>query len=396
MGLSPRMRGNPPYLRISRSAPRISSRVYPRACGGTCGGSGAGSTWRGLSPRMRGNLVAGRVGLYVLGSIPAHAGEPSTVRTMRARSRVYPRACGGTACVAMVQTLPQGSIPAHAGEPPPALDMNYRKDLGSIPAHAGEPGACIPRSDSARVYPRACGGTRSRRSMIGLLGVYPRACGVTGGAVLPGYGRSGSIPAHAGEPPAPAVVVKTGLSPRMRGNHMVSGLSPRMRGNTSRMRGNLRDRPVVRDLRVGLSPRMRGNRGRSTFTPIRVYPRACGGSRRKCACVDLGSIPAHAGEPQPSAGSRRWTGVYPRACGGTPAGEVRGPRHGVYPRACGGTRLEHRSLDARVYPRACGGTLPHYLHSRTDGVYPRACGGTPGAGIRPCGSRVYPRACGGT
>ena len=157
LGLSPRMRGNlhvfvsierengsipahagEPCLRTSRSAPRrVYHRVYPRACGGTCGGSGAGSTWRGLSPRMRGNLVAGRVGLYVLGSIPAHAGEPSTVRTMRARSRVYPRACGGTACVAMVQTLRRGLSPRMRGN----QERVFREAVqpGSIPAHAGEP-----------------------------------------------------------------------------------------------------------------------------------------------------------------------------------------------------------------------------------------------------------------
>ena len=34
-------------------------QVYPRVCGGTAGMSDMGESARGLSPRMRGNLVCG-------------------------------------------------------------------------------------------------------------------------------------------------------------------------------------------------------------------------------------------------------------------------------------------------------------------------------------------------
>ena len=51
----------------------------------------------GLSPRLRGNdaiLLTKRIGL---GSIPALAGERHTQQPNLRISRVYPRACGGTA-----------------------------------------------------------------------------------------------------------------------------------------------------------------------------------------------------------------------------------------------------------------------------------------------------------
>ena len=51
-------------------------RVYPRACGGTVLFLGDADQHVGLSPRMRGNLVARQIVTFHVGSIPAHAGEP--------------------------------------------------------------------------------------------------------------------------------------------------------------------------------------------------------------------------------------------------------------------------------------------------------------------------------
>ena len=51
--------------------------VYPRACGETRGKHALALDLRGLSPRMRGNLVQTVHGRAQLGSIPAHAGKPS-------------------------------------------------------------------------------------------------------------------------------------------------------------------------------------------------------------------------------------------------------------------------------------------------------------------------------
>ena len=50
--------------------------VYPRACGGTTWKEGSADVVDGLSPRLRGNrpIVARRIAFF--GSIPAPAGEP--------------------------------------------------------------------------------------------------------------------------------------------------------------------------------------------------------------------------------------------------------------------------------------------------------------------------------
>ena len=70
--------------------------VYPRACGGTVNGILYAGERYGLSPRVRGNPTAYFRSSKRRGSIPARAGEPS-LRWCRAMStRVYPRACGGT------------------------------------------------------------------------------------------------------------------------------------------------------------------------------------------------------------------------------------------------------------------------------------------------------------
>ena len=91
---------------------------------------------------------------------------------------------------------------------------------GSIPAPAGEPPAFMPRSPSITVYPRACGEPLSPISKSVSEKVYPRACGGTisiGGNDVSDHGlsprlrgnpmlsaikaaRCGSIPAPAGEP----------------------------------------------------------------------------------------------------------------------------------------------------------------------------------------------------
>ena len=180
VGLSPRVRGNPPCLCCRTIQPRsiparagepgvdIQSiwvyRVYPRACGGTMIGPWATFCETGLSPRVRGNRVQHVGQKFVAGSIPARAGEPPAQSSPWPLATVYPRACGGTANAPtqIVGTL--GSIPARAGEPPPPADLG-----GPQP-----------------VYPRACGGTRGSLPDVGQL--------------PPG----GSIPARAGEPNAEA------------------------------------------------------------------------------------------------------------------------------------------------------------------------------------------------
>ena len=55
------------------------NRVYPRVCGGTRRRSPHPEPTEGLSPRVRGNLVADVAAYATAGSIPACAGEPLPV-----------------------------------------------------------------------------------------------------------------------------------------------------------------------------------------------------------------------------------------------------------------------------------------------------------------------------
>jgi len=70
--------------------------VYPRVRGGTVDQHREQILGQGLSPRARGNRVAGRADDERPGSIPACAGEPPDSRSTRQARRVYPRVRGGT------------------------------------------------------------------------------------------------------------------------------------------------------------------------------------------------------------------------------------------------------------------------------------------------------------
>ena len=241
-----------------------------------------------------------------------------------------------------------------------------------------------------KVYPRACGETPENRRLL--------QHRITMGSIPAHAGKPLQRP-PSNEPP------RWGLSPRMRGNlsltargltsRCLEGLSPRMRGNRCQWRLAVQG-SILRH--AGLSPRMRGNpahapdrcasraersgsipahAGKPAIElprrplPRRVYPRACGETavvpiardravrgglsprmrgnpRRKCRSARTsfdgrGSIPAHAGKPNPAhhRPANRAVWVYPRACGETRSCFRRAGTDGycwVYPRACGETR----------------------------------------------------------
>ena len=152
-GLSPRVRGNPPWrIRLTGMMGSIPARagepvrccpspgrraVYPRACGGTSSAKPSSTAGPGLSPRVRGN--------------------PSHWRRARRSQWVYPRACGGTTAERLVIGQGHGLSPRVRGNPPPqCASYGARR---SIPARAGEPPCYRVGRRQKRVYPRACGGT---------------------------------------------------------------------------------------------------------------------------------------------------------------------------------------------------------------------------------------------
>ena len=133
------------------------------------------------------------------------------------------------------------SIPACAGEPDTSLPhVNHAK---VYPACAGEPPAISLTTGIIKVYPRVCGGTRPTEGCNrGAAGLSPR---VRGNLLHPlnTSVKRWSIPACAGEPPfrpyappfrrvyprvcggtyisTPYIAYFTGLSPRVRGNHVL-------------------------------------------------------------------------------------------------------------------------------------------------------------------------------
>ena len=416
----------------------------------------------GLSPRVRGNRRPTSVAKWVRGSIPACAGEPGTMMVRCSGDEVYPRVCGGTARSNRAMSSVHGLSPRVRGNQHLAQGCGHR--VGSIPACAGEPPRCPGPRRCPPVYPRVCGGTASSQPMeLATLGLSPRVRGNQPSR----QGRQGqgrSIPACAGEPscagigpPPPRVYPRVcggtarewyvslnggGLSPRVRGNHLVGGLAvllarsipacageppmrccfrwdglvyPRVCGGTNEQLDQPRNPQ-------GLSPRVRGNR------PVRPAPRP-----------PVRSIPACAGEPWPMVLSPCVGRVYPRVCGGTGSGcGCSIVTRGLSPRVRGNRpflamqRPPQRSIPAcagepkaridiveqvEVYPRVCGGTG----HKGTsgvlcDGLSPRvrgnqvsdedssvgvgsipACAGEPTHdGLRDAVKKVYPRVCGGT
>ena len=237
------------------------------------------------------------------------------------------------------------------------------------------------------------------------------------------------------------VEITAGLSPRVRGSHMIAAVAEAEAGSIPARAGEPHDRG--------------GSRGRS-----RVYPRACGGASIGCcarrrrgglsprvrgsqrqvheAARFAGSIPARAGEPGAREKLEAKLRVYPRACGGAApgscrlwppeglsprvrgsragaldavrplrsiparAGEPRRPRRrpgrrGVYPRACGGAALTAAESDiaSGLSPRVRGSRNAEAARVRKLGSIPARAGEpspAPGRGAAPA---VYPRACGG-
>ena len=214
-------------------------------------------------------------------------------------------------------------------------------------------------------YPRACRGALISATIFGLTrGLSPR---MRGSHILRDQVAQyvGPIPAHAGEP----------RGRRRRGRR--SGAYPRACGGATWT-------THTRFSTMGLSPRMRGSLGITSIL-----------------CRRGGPIPAHAGEPACRLRLRCRSRAYPRACGGASeearawmvtgglSPRMRGSRiHCVSPCAGSGPIPAHagepllvlsKSMTARAYPRACGGaTGPGSDWRFQRGLSPRMRGSPPG------------------
>ena len=198
---------------------------------------------QGLSPRVRGKQRHTGTVQDVTRSIPACAGEASTLNGPAMQRRVYPRVCGGSRTPRCRCRAAQGLSPRVRGKR--VISRFVRRRRGSIPACAGEAGWCFRITTTAAVYPRVCGGSGNRFYPFPVnLGLSPRVRGKHESA-LPGRRPGGSIPACAGEagnrrrgrPPIQVYPrVCGGSIPHMKGGKGVAGLSPRVRGKRRRLR----------------------------------------------------------------------------------------------------------------------------------------------------------------
>ncbi len=213
-GLSPRVRGNPGLvrhlLRLQRSIPActgepspfsISLRgmgVYPRVYGGTRWSPNKWEGERGLSPRVRGNLNHLRPVDRPRRSIPACTGEPSLPSARIAARKVYPRVYGGTAFHHSRLGGRRGLSPRVRGNH--QHPRSGRDCGGSIPACTGEPLSFRLSLFHIRVYPRVYGGTIFPScAALSTRGLSPRVRGNRFHCERLQH-ETGSIPACTGEP----------------------------------------------------------------------------------------------------------------------------------------------------------------------------------------------------
>ena len=213
--------------------------VYPRERGGTVSYNRICAILWGLSPRTRGNPLEHYPMLTHHGSIPANAGEPIPERGSPMVKGVYPRERGGTFRRARGRGQWRGLSPRTRGNPGQATGPAGRSR--SIPANAGEPPARRCLKCSSTVYPRERGGTPMPSSNCWkMAGLSPRT---RGNLIWRKVGQpiSGSIPANAGEPrPLGQGQPASGVYPRERGGTASSNCSAEtMRGLSPRTRGNL-------------------------------------------------------------------------------------------------------------------------------------------------------------
>ena len=134
--------------------------VHPRACGGSVGLHPVRQHGAGTSPRVRGKLFVAPAGGVCRGYIPARAGEAQGHGVLPPTARVHPRACGGSELGYRPGSEQGGTSPRVRGKPVGLHPV--RQPRGYIPARAGEALDVERPADQASVHPRACGGSPPR------------------------------------------------------------------------------------------------------------------------------------------------------------------------------------------------------------------------------------------
>ena len=232
---------------------------------------------------------------------------------------------------------------------------------GSIPARAGETVAARSQRRIFRVDPRARGGNPlPRPTPSRSTGRSPRARGKPEPAELH-VARRGSIPARAGETLATWTAwASTTVDPRARGGNPRQGRKRPLHGGRSPRARGKQILEKARQMQLGSIPARAGETGylpNPASTP-EVDPRARGGNARRAACRPCGTgrSPRARGKPRPSRRSPHPPRSIPARAGET-----------AFP--------TNVTVTAQVDPRARGGDYYHPpLWSDIGGRSPRARG----------------------
>ena len=150
-GLSPRVRGN----LMPHAGGWGTYRSIPASAGQPDGIISVAHDTSGLSPRVRGNLLIIGIGPIMIRSIPASAGQPATGYGLSPISEVYPRECGATLTFHSLHEFLGGLSPRVRGNPSAA--RRPAAPVGSIPASAGQPMARISHDRWQRSIPASAG-----------------------------------------------------------------------------------------------------------------------------------------------------------------------------------------------------------------------------------------------
>ena len=193
---------------------------------------------RGLSPRVRGSPVGDVYTLLLERSIPACTGQPAILIVSNELDQVYPRVYGAATPDSSSPNSPPGLSPRVRGSP---LQMPAGPRCSrSIPACTGQPCYRQPINGKAQVYPRVYGAAyRKGLEIVECHGLSPRVRGSPVWNASAGTG-DGSIPACTGQPIQRCLSLLTSrVYPRVYGAArslprnvaMPRGLSPRVRGS---------------------------------------------------------------------------------------------------------------------------------------------------------------------
>ena len=130
-------------------------RAHPRVCGENKIRDSARFRVAGSSPRMRGKLAGGVIGVQYAGLIPAYAGKTCGRRHRRPIRRAHPRVCGENCAWCLMWAGRGGSSPRMRGKP--GVVCRRRGLRGLIPAYAGKTGVGLFLGSCDTAHPRVCG-----------------------------------------------------------------------------------------------------------------------------------------------------------------------------------------------------------------------------------------------